>query len=327
VVNADGMPTDAAGVVIDRNNPTGIPRYTDKDGDGDFFDDSFISDTRLGPMRKAGTTDVATKALNRYSVVVPSTIVGPISVSSVVYYQSFEAIVAKKFLGNLANLDDVDANEGFPDGAPTLEPCVLKGPCDRIGKAGATGEAQLRKALLFDPVAVEGAPPVPVIAKSTSIQVTGTTDNVQPQVVINNSKLTGQTNQTAAIPANRHWSPSPFGGATGDYKSEGVGEQSVDPARIVKVSFSEPVTGVNADTFYLTDSRGNSVPSLLAQIDDTTWAMFPYTTTGQTFLSASTNIIHVAPSRNGSAIKDAAGNTLKTGPAAGGEYTFGFKIL
>ncbi|RJQ49048.1 MAG: hypothetical protein C4528_01440 [Gammaproteobacteria bacterium] len=328
VTNAAGMPTDANGVVIDRNNPTGIPRYTDVDGDGDFFDDSFLKDTRLGPMRKAGTTDIATANMSsRYSVVVPSTIVGPISVSTVVYYQSFEAIVAKKFLGNLANTDDVDANEGFPGGSPTLEPCVLKGPCDRIGKAGATGETQLRTALLFDPVAVEGAPPVPVIARSTAIQVTGTTDNVQPEVIINNSKLAGQTNMTAPIPANRHWSPSPYGGATGNYASEGVGEQNVDPARIVKVSFTEPVTGVDANTFYLTDSRGNSVSALLSQIDDTTWALFPYTTTGQTFLSASTNIIHIAPSRNGSTIRDAAGNTLKTGPASGGEYTFGFKIM
>ena len=38
----------------------------------------------------------------------------------VVYYQSFEAVVAKKLLGNLADTD--------LDG--TLEPCVLKGPCD-----------------------------------------------------------------------------------------------------------------------------------------------------------------------------------------------------
>ncbi|MFZ5588373.1 MAG: hypothetical protein ACOY4M_01805 [Pseudomonadota bacterium] len=329
VVNAQGMPTDANGVVIDRNNPTGIPRYTDTDNDGDTFDNSFLSDTRLGPARAgvAGTAKEIHKAdlTGRYSVVVPAGTVGPITVSSVVYYQSFEGIVAKKFLGNLANLDDADANEGFPGGTPKLEPCVLNGACDRIGKAGATGETQLRQALLFDPVVVDGAPPVPVIAKSTAIQVTGTTDNVRPTVIINNSKV--NPNTTAPIPANRHWSPSPYGGATGNYAVEGVGEQNVNPARIVKVSFSEPVTGVDANTFYLTDSRGNSVPALMNQIDDTTWALFPYTTTNQTFLSASTNIIHIAPSRNGSTIRDAAGNTLTTGPAAGGEYTFGFKIM
>jgi hypothetical protein len=33
----------------------------------------------------------------------------------------------------------------------------------------------------------------------------------------------------------------------------------------------------------------------------------------------------VAPTRNSRAIKDYAGNTLFAGPAAGGEYTFGFK--
>lgn len=329
VVNAQGMPTDANGVVIDRNNPTGIPRYTDTDNDGDFFDNSFLVDTRLGPPRAgvAGTVkEVNVVNLNgRYSVVIPSTVVGPIAVTTAVYYQSFEAVVAKKFLGNLANTDDVDANEGLPGGSPTLEPCVLKSACDRIGKAGATGEVQLREALKFDPVAVEGAPPVPAEVVTKVIQVNGTTDNVAPQVIINNS--IANPNTTAPIPANRHWSPSPYGGATGNYAVEGVGEQNVDPARIVKITFSEPVTGVDANTFYLTDRRGNSVPALLDQIDDTTWALFPYTTVDKTFLAASINIMHIAPSRNGSTIRDAAGNPLAAGPAAGGEYTFGFKIM
>lgn len=326
VVNSAGMPTDANGVVIDRNNPNGIPRYTDDNNNGDFFDDSFLTDTRLQPM-KGTSNPFAQKVLDRYSVVVPSTIVGPIAVTAAVYYQSFEGMVAKKFLGNLANLDDADTNEGYPGGSPKLETCVLKGACDRIGKAGATGEVQLREALKFDPVVVDGAPPVPVIVKSTAIQVTGTTDNVAPRVVINNSKVTGQTNMTAAIPANRHWSPSPYGGATGNYETEGVGEQNVNPARIVKVSFSEPVTGIDANTFYLTTSRGESVPALMTQIDDTTYALFPYMSANQTFLSASTNIIHIAPARNGSTIRDVAGNALVNGPASGGEYTFGFKIM
>ena len=80
-------------------------------------------------------------------------------------------------------------------------------------------------------------------------------------------------------------------------------------------------------TLYLTTSRGVSVPALLSQIDDTTWALFPYTTVDMTFLSASANIIHVAPVRSGSTIRDFAGNVLTSGPAAGGEYTFGFKIM
>jgi len=33
----------------------------------------------------------------------------------------------------------------------------------------------------------------------------------------------------------------------------------------------------------------------------------------------------VAPSRNGSTIRDFNGNALPNGPATGGEYTFGFK--
>src|SRR3990172_579319 len=349
VVNAAGQPTDANNVVIDRNNPTGIPRYTDTNGNGDSFDDSFLVDTRLQPWKGAGATSPgATASLANYSVVVPSTIVGPIAVTAAVYYQSFEAIVAKKFLGNLANLDDADttaslgatpaggpntpAPEGLPGGSPILETCVLKGACDRIGKLGATGEAQLRDALKFDPVVVDGAPPMPVVVRSAAIQVSGTTDNVAPRVVINNSKVAGQTNMTATIPANRHWSPSPYGGATGNYAVEGVGEQNVNPASIVKVSFSEPVTGVDANTFYLTTTKGVSVPALMAQIDDTTYALFPYMSADKTFLSASTNIIHIAPTRNGSTIRDYAGNPLPAGPTTtptgdAGQYTFGFKIM
>jgi hypothetical protein len=43
--------------------------------------------------------------LNRYSVVIPAGTAGPVAVTAAVYYQSFEAIVAKKFLGNLADTD------------------------------------------------------------------------------------------------------------------------------------------------------------------------------------------------------------------------------
>ena len=134
------------------------------------------------------------------------------------------------------------------------------------------------------------------------------------------------------IPTNGHWSPSPYGGATGNYAVDGTGEQNVNPARIVKVSFSEPVTGVSATTFFLTTSRGVAVPALMAQIDDTTWALFPYTSTDKTFLSASTNVIHVVPTgSDGTTIKDAAGNVLTPGPVilidGRTEYTFGFKIM
>ncbi len=331
VVNANNMPTDANNVVIDRNNPTGIPRYTDTDGNGDLFDNAFLKDTRLQPCRNAGCTNAGAMAnLTRYSVVVPSTIVGPIAVSSVVYYQSFEAIVAKKFLGNLANKDD--------DTPPTLEPCVLKGPCDRLSTDSA-----YRQALLFDPVVVEGAPPVPVVARSTAIQVTATTDNVAPTVIINNCKppkggggTCPGTNLTAPIPANRHWSPSPYGGPTGNFATEGYGELSVAHTRIAKVSFSEPVQEcdnvpglvncgpLSSNTYYLTDNGGGALTFLQDQIDDTTWGLFPYTV-DDTFLGGGGHVIHVAPTRNSRAIKDYAGNTLAAGPATGGEYTFGFK--
>ena len=42
VVNADEMPIDAQGTVIDRQNPLGQPQYHDHDGDGDLFDDAFL---------------------------------------------------------------------------------------------------------------------------------------------------------------------------------------------------------------------------------------------------------------------------------------------
>jgi hypothetical protein len=327
VVNGNNMPTDAGGVVIDRNNPTGIPRYTDSDGDGDLFDDSFLRDTRLRPMPHAGATVTTT----RYSVVVPPTAVGPIAVTSTVYYQAFEGIVAKKFLGNLADTDD--------DVIPTLEPCVLKGPCGR-----ASNNAEYRNALLFDPVAVEGAPPMPMEVRNAVISVSGTTDTVAPTVVINNCKppkggggTCPGTNLTAPIPANGHWSPSPYGGPTGNFASESYGELHVAHTRIVKVSFSEPVqecdnvTGsvncgpLSGNTYYFTTNQGDAVSFLQDQIDDRTWGLFPYISVDSVFLGGGGYVIHVAPTRNSRAVKDFAGNTLASGPAAGGEYTFGFK--
>jgi hypothetical protein len=339
VVNANNMPTDAAGNVIDRNNPLGLPRYTDLDGDGDLFDDSFLKDTRLRPRAATAAADAGSRAaLTQYSIVVPSTVVGPIAVTSIVYYQAFEGIVARKFLGNLANLDDTDTNEGYPGGSPLLETCVLKGACDRIGKAGATGETQLRSALLFDPIVMEGAPPMPMTVQTRVIQVVGTTDNVAPRLIINNCKpprkgtATCNTNMAANITTALvntkqypHWSPSLYGGPTGNFAAEGYGELNVDHRRVIKVSFSEPVTGVDRNTFYLTDSGGTAVDFLINQIDATTFALFPYESTEAVFLSGGGYIIHVAPSRGGSTIRDFNGNILPNGPAAGGEYTFGFK--
>jgi hypothetical protein len=146
VTNADGLPIDEAGRVIDRKNPRGLPRYRDMDGDGDLYDDAFLSDTRLRPLPHPG----ATALIDRYSVIIPPGVQGPVAVVAAVYYQSFEAVVAKKLLGNLADLD-TDFR---------LEPCVLGGLCD-----GRTPTVE--------PAVVEGAPPVPMEVRSRVIDIRG----------------------------------------------------------------------------------------------------------------------------------------------------------
>jgi hypothetical protein len=45
---------------------------------------------------------------------------------------------------------------------------------------------------------------------------------------------------------------------------------------VVKVHFSEPITGLDPSTFTLVDSRGLSVPVFVDQIGDGTWALFPH---------------------------------------------------
>jgi hypothetical protein len=323
VTNANGLPIDASGVVIDRNNPTGIPRYGNDPNAPEQFRGAFLYDTRLGPQRAGGNTyATATRAV---SIPIPSNAIGPIAVTGAVYYQAFEGIVARKFLGNLANTDDTDANEGHPGGHPTLEPCVLNGACDRENKAGIRGEAELREAMKFDPIVVEGAPPVPMKVKTAAIRLA--TDTQPPAVVINNSNV--NTNIVSEpIPASRHWSPSPYGGATGNYAAEGVGETNVDPYRIAKVTFNEPVQGVGPTNLYLTTSAGAAVNTFLDQIGDSTYALFPYVAglAGKVTLSANTTyVIHVVGGAGGG-ITDYAGNALPTGPASGSQYTFGFTV-
>jgi len=146
VTNADGLPIDTNGKVIDRQNPLGEPIFRDLNGNGDLFDDAYLRDTRLRPMPHAG----ATLTLDRYSVVIPPGTRGPVAVSASVYYQSIEAIVAKKFLGNLA-----DTNTNM-----VLEPCVLGGRCD--GRRPSV-----------EPPVVEGAPPVPMEVRNWVIRVQG----------------------------------------------------------------------------------------------------------------------------------------------------------
>jgi hypothetical protein len=155
VVNADGLPVDANSQVIDRHNPLGLPQYRDLDGDSDLFDDAYLIDTRLQPLPHAG----ATVHLDRYAVLIPPETVGPVALTAAVYYQSFEALVAKKLLGNLA-----DTNLDY-----TLQPCVLKGACD--GRPPTV-----------EPAVVEGAPPVPMAVKNWLITITDIPDTAPPQM-------------------------------------------------------------------------------------------------------------------------------------------------
>ncbi|HEY4102723.1 MAG TPA: hypothetical protein VGM44_02495, partial [Polyangiaceae bacterium] len=157
VTNADGLPIDRDGTVIGRDNPLGLPQFKDVDGDGDLYDDSFLLDTRLRPMPNRD----ATQTLDRYSVIVPADAVGPISVTAAVYYQSMEATVAQKFMGNMA---DTDLDH-------VLEPCVLKGPCD--GRVPHT-----------EPAVVEGAPPVPIRVQTATLNVAGHSDASAPLIEV-----------------------------------------------------------------------------------------------------------------------------------------------
>ena len=153
VVGANGVPIDGAGRAIDRRNAGGLPRFVDRDGDGDLYDDAFLVDTRLRPLPHPG----AEVTLDRYSVIVPEGVLGPIAVTAAVYYQSMEAIAARKLLGNLADTD----------GDHVIEPCVLRGPCD-----GRVPEVE--------PAVVEGSAPVPVRVESSVISVDGAPDTTPP---------------------------------------------------------------------------------------------------------------------------------------------------
>ena len=154
--NSDGLPIDQNGRVIDPTNPTGLPQFKDVNGNGDLFDDSYLKDTRLKPMPHPG----ATVKLDRYSVVVPLKTAGPIAVTAAVYYQSVEAVVAQKFLGNLADLN----------GDAILQPCVLGGLCD--GRRPTV-----------EPAVVEGAPPVPMAVRNWVITVNDVPTETQAPAV------------------------------------------------------------------------------------------------------------------------------------------------
>jgi hypothetical protein len=216
VTNTAGLPVDAMGRIIDaKSNPKGMPQFRDIDGDGDPFDDSFLTDTRLRPMPH----DDASLAVDRYAVMIPAGTRGPVAVTATVYYQSVEAIVAEKFLGNLA-----DSN-----GNLTLEPCVLGGLCD--GRRPRS-----------EPPVVEGSPPVPMEIRSVTIEIEGAPPDTEPPRI-------------------------------GVYPPPGTSRAHQDA--VVKLFFSEPVTGVDASSFTLIDSDGVPVPARVDRIGDGTWALFP----------------------------------------------------
>jgi len=243
VTNPAGLPIDRAGRVIDANNSTGLPQFRDVNGDGDLFDDAYLMDSRLKPMPFAG----ASKKVDRYAVMIPPGTRGPVAVTAAVYYQSVEAIVAEKFLGNIA-----DSNGNF-----VLEPCVLGGRCD-----GRKPSAE--------PAVVEGAPPVPMVVHGAAFALEGSpADTEIPRVAV--------------------------------YPQPGAARAYQDV--VVKVFFSEPVSGVNSQTFTLTDATGSPVPAWVDPIGEGAWGLFA-------------NPILLAPSSTYTArlepgVCDASGNCTK----------------
>lgn len=214
--NEDGFPVDAEGRPLGPDNPRGLPVFEDLDGDGDLFDDAFLMDRRLRPLPHAeATVDLS----DRYSVVIPEGTLGPVAVTAAVYYQSLEALVAKKFLGNLADTD-LDHH---------LEPCVLGGSCD--GRSPTT-----------EPAVVEGAPPVPMEVVSRVMTLPGHPDRRPPTATLY---------------------PEP-------------GHLAAYADLVPKARFSEPVTGVDARSFTLTDEQGLAVPAFVDRIGPGTWGLFPH---------------------------------------------------
>jgi Bacterial Ig-like domain len=215
VTDKNGMPVDKGGRVIDAvSNPTGLPQFKDLNGNGEVFDDSYLRDTRFRPM----PSPEATKKVERYSVVIPPGTRGPVAVTAAVYYQSVEAIIALKFLGNLA---DTNGNH-------LIEPCTLGGLCD--GRKPTT-----------EPAVVEGSPAVPMIVRNWVISIAG-------------------SQAPTTKPLVRTY---PAAGAIAVYQDA-----------VVKAFFSEPMRGVDAQSFTLTDSRGAHVPASVDQIGDGAWGLF-----------------------------------------------------
>jgi Big-like domain-containing protein len=92
-----------------------------------------------------------------------------------------------------------------------------------------------------EPAVVEGAPPVPMVVRSVTLFVEGTP-------------------------------PSKIVPRAGFYPTPGVKHAYQDT--VVKVFFSAPVAGVNAQTFTLTDARGVPIPASVDPIGEGVWGLF-----------------------------------------------------
>jgi len=97
---------------------------------------------------------------------------------------------------------------------------------------------------MTEPAVVEGAPPVPVEVGSWVINVTGVTDTQPPA-------------------------------ATNLYPADAAVDAHLDA--VVKIDFSEPVTGVDSTTFTLS-TGGVTVPAYVDQLSDGTWGLFVHDT-------------------------------------------------
>lgn len=233
-LDAQGRPVDTEGRPVGREHPDRLPHFRDLDGDGDHFDDSFVVDTRLRPLPH----DDAMIELDRYRVVLPPETVGPVAVVAAVYYQSLEAMVAKKFLGNLADTD-TDLR---------LEPCALGGPCD--GRSSRV-----------EPPVVEGSPPVPMEVTVATIWVEGGSLPSPSALAASHASPAPRSSAFVARPRVRTY---PQRDAARVYRDV-----------VIKASFSVPVTGIDAESFVLEDANGLRVAAAVDQIGDSTWGLFP----------------------------------------------------
>ncbi len=245
VTDERGLPVDALGRVIDaRLNPNGLPQFRDLDGDGDFFDDSYLRDTRLAPMPLAGSA-LRARPLRRS---------GPAG----------DARPGRGERGRLLPVARGHRRRQVP-GQPDRhrrrpDPGVVR-PGRTVRRPAPAGRASRRRGLSAGP---DGrAQP----------------DHPDP------GRGPGSRPRLAWPSIRRPTSPRAHQDA------------------VVKVFFSEPVTGVDAASFTLTDARGRAVPARVDPIGDGAWGLFPDSIL---LAPAARYTAHLAPG-----ICDAAGNCTR----------------